>query len=236
MVNLLNVDGTISTHELCFALLRLEQPMNHSSIAVFRRFINMYAGGSNDLFHNHKSQTAYHFRYPLIQYKSLQGKAALMGINETGVQALLDLLSNSEFREICEISMGQQFAVTEQIRENLQLSTGRKNQYIIRRYIALNDHNLAEWERNQGLAARVRLLENCLVGHILKFASAVSWQLPPRSLQVEISDFSCRYGRQFGNPFLLFEVTFRSNITLPEWIGLGKAVSHDHGVVESYGV
>lgn len=220
----------LSQHHLTLSLSRLEYPLRAGKIAAFRKFINTFIGAENDLFHNHKSKTEYHYRYPLVQYKSFEGKAGIIGITETGVNALQSLLQNADFRERCIEWIGEQFAVTEQTTDTLALHAAPIYRYQLRQYLALNETNVEAWNAKPALAARVALLERCLVAHILKFASAIQWQLPAKSLQVQLLDFQCHVTRLHGVRFLSFDALFDTNITLPEGIGLGKSVSLGYGV------
>ncbi|GAB4499692.1 MAG: hypothetical protein OHK0019_37130 [Saprospiraceae bacterium] len=224
---------TLSTHPLRFGISQLDYALRAGEVPAFRRFVNLFVGQDNDLFHNHEAPGKYRYRYPLVQYKSLDRKATLVGLADAGVGALNALLEHPEFRERCIEWIGEQFAVTEQITDTLLLNTAPVHNYRLQNYIALNEKNLADWQNNQSLPARSALLERCIVGHILKFCSAIQWLLPPKSLQVELLDYRSHKTTAFDNPFLAFDVLFRTNITLPEHIGLGKAVSHGFGTVMS---
>jgi hypothetical protein len=157
----------------------------------------------------------------------------LLGLGETGEEALARLTQQPDFREACRhfSSDGPSFLLAEQTTDTLLLHTDPIHTCRLHNYIALNEKNLADWQEHQSLPARAALLERCLTAHILKFCSAIRWQLPPKSLQVELLDFRSHTTRAFDNPFLAFDVLFRTNITLPQGIGLGKAVSHGFGVV-----
>jgi len=223
----------LSSHPLRLATTQLNYNLKADEIPALRRFINLFIGAENDLFHNHQSYEKLHYRYPLVQYKSAGGKATLLGLTEKGTEALHALLQHPQFRSQCIEWIGEQFALTEETTDTLLLHTVTANTYHLSNYIALNANNLQDWIEHPSLPARAALLERCIVGHILKFASAIKWLLPPKSLQVELLDFKFHNTRAFENNFLAFEVIFRTNITLPEGIGLGKAVSHGFGIVTS---
>ncbi len=220
----------LAEHTVTMSTVRLEYPLQKRQIGDFRKMINSFVGADNDLFHNHQTPTKYHYRYPLVQYKTLDRKAALVGIGDRGAEAMDILLSDPDFRERCERWIGEQFAVTETSTEVLTLHTTPVHRYRLRQYLALNEKNIDEWKARPGLLARTALLERCLAAHILKFASAIHWQLPARSLQVSVLDFRDYATTLYGTPFLAFDVFFQTNITLPEAVGLGKAASHGYGV------
>ncbi len=224
----------LATHELEYAQLPLPMPLHEREIPTLRRLINRFVGGDNDLFHNHRTQQGgYHYRYPLVQYKTIEGQATVWGMGETGVAALHQLTTNASFRAQWLASSGAEPVTAVEHLETLLLHTHPRWQYHLRQYIALNNDNRSAWNEKPGLAARATLLERCLTGHILKFCSAIRWQLPPHSLLVELTDYRARTVKSFDNSFLAFDVAFRTNITLPEGIGLGKAVSHGFGVLSA---
>ena len=186
------------------------------------------SGRRLDLLHNHKGDTDYHYRYPLIQYRSRQGKAAILALNE-GVMAIQEALSQNSWQIRWQ---GKAFDL--QI-DNLELQEyelciwPKLRTYHLHRWIALNEENYERWCQTPHLIARVALLERVLVGHIFRFASAVAWQLPER-LEVHISNIKRQtWTRVHGTRLMAFELVYQSNVFLPPLIGLGKAVSHGYG-------
>ncbi|MFN8304376.1 MAG: CRISPR-associated endonuclease Cas6 [Saprospiraceae bacterium] len=222
---------TLSEKEVPLHYLRLDAPLQPAEIPRLRRIINTYVGGENDLFHNHISREQYHYRYPVVQYKSVEGKAALLGISDSGCSAIGHLLQHERFLAIFRQEGMNAHLLAEQTTETLDLLERPMYEYRIEDYIALNDRNLADWRYHRGMVFRAQLLERCLVGHCLKFASAIAWQLPPRSLEISLLDYRATNVRSFDINFLAFRIDFLSNMRLPEWIGLGKAVSHGFGSV-----
>ncbi len=193
-------------------------PLAPSEIPRFRAAIAATAGMENELFHNHKKGDQFHYRYPLIQYKAIDGKAALTGINE-GVTAIKKLLLENSDPALSDFNFS----------EKTFRMAYRTDHYRIYRYLALNEQNYQHWLDAPDLVTRIRLLESTLAAHVLKFCSAIHWQLPQR-LEVSITDMRKRSWVRFkGVKLLAFDLSFQSNITLPPYVGLGKAVSHGFG-------
>jgi hypothetical protein len=223
----------LSEYTAKWCLAQLEYPLRPGKIKDFRRFINTFIGADNDLFHNHKTTTTVHYRYPLVQYKTIEQRAAIMGITDVGVAALHDLMANTEFRTRCTEWIGEQFAVTTETKETLTLSTACNQTFHIHKYLCFNQENIKKWNSYTSIAKKAALIEQCIVAHILKFASGIQWQLPPRALEVNLLDFKPYQTKAHDRSFLAFEVDFQTNITLPEYIGLGKSVSLGFGVLHS---
>jgi len=228
-----NAAPTSAEHTLRYTLAQLDYALRLDQVPAFRKFVNVFVGQENELFHNHQSADKLYYRYPLVQYKSQTGKATLLGLTEAGTAALNALMQHPVFRERCIEWIGEQFAWTEESSDTLYLYPQPTRSYHLQNYLALNETNYQKWQENPSLAARATLLERCLTAHILKFASAIRWQLPPHSLQVQLLDYRCRPIRAFETTLLGFAVKFRTNLTLPDGIGLGKAVSHGFGIVQA---
>lgn len=223
-------NNVLSTKEVTSVISIFEHPLRDGQIPDFRRWINTFSGAANDLFHNHVSEEQYHYRYPLVQYKTIGKKAAIMGLSAPGVEAVEQLLSLPEFKTQCSLYLGEQFAFTSLARETLVLSAEMTETCHVRKYLPFNADNLKKWNGSPSLVTRSALLETCLTGHLLKLASALRWQLPARALQVALLDFRPYQTTVHGASYLAFELDFKTNITLPEHVGLGKAVSHGFGV------
>ncbi len=226
-----NSYSTLATrsHELATALLVLQHPLRDGQLGEFRKLINTFVGNDNDLFHNHQSRQHLHYRYPMVQYKTIDGKAAVQGIGPMGVSALHSLRQQPAFAEQCSLWLGSNYAITTEVNDTLLLHDTLQNTYHLRKYLALNDRNIAVWNTSPALVKRTQLVEQCLVGHILKWASAMGWLLPHRSLEVAITEMRPFQTTVHGASFLALELDFQTNITLPEHIGLGKAVSLGFG-------
>lgn len=228
----MTVRSTTANHakHLQIASLQLGIHLPLDRITQLRKTVSAIAGADDDLLHNHASRERVIYRYPLVQYKSISEGAAILGIGDEGCRSLENLIKAEDFTAIFNEN-----GITGIEKETLYLQLFEQiaETYSLQNYIALNQNNLADWHNSPSLPARAALLERCIVGHILKFCSAIKWLLPPKSLQVELLDFRSHTTHAFNNTFLAFDVLFRTNITLPEHIGLGKAVSHGFGLVMS---
>ncbi|HAD11925.1 MAG TPA: hypothetical protein DCF33_05750, partial [Saprospirales bacterium] len=201
--------------------LRLGLHLPAERIALLRKTVSAIAGETDDLLHNHASREKVIYRYPLIQYKSVEDNALILGVGSQGRQSLENLMTKPDFKAIF-----LENSILEVETDTYTIKSTPSIPYRLHHYIALNSSNLRQWQEQNSLPARAALLERCITGHILKFCSAVQWLLPPKSLKVELLDFRLDHTHAFNNPFLAFEVPCRSNISLPDHIGLGKAVSH----------
>lgn len=200
-------------------------------IPVFRGAVAEWAGWDKALFHNHQPGEKLHYRYPLIQYRCMEGHGCLYALEE-GVAAVQQALfrSGDHTVESKEGPMGFNYYSIANEQHELKLSD-KLTTYYLNDWLALNSENYRIWKEHPGLGNRVSLLEGALAGHLLAFATGIGWQLPQGSLKVELLDiYNKRKVKVHGNESIAFNVRYRTNLQLPDDIALGKAVSHGFGV------
>lgn len=209
--------------------LAFDLPLERRDIAGFRAAVSRAAGLEQDLFHNHRNDGSVQYRYPLVQYRSERGNAAIVGMDEGG-SAIYEWFVHCDGRlwwnEAEHLLRIQRLDMHEHsIRYNPTLQT-----YRLYQYLALNQNHYRTWSNMTDLAARAAELDRILVAHILTFCRAVNWRLPERLDAAVVSIDSTYRTRLMGNDLIAFDLTFRSNLYLPAHIGLGKGVSHGFGV------
>lgn len=202
--------------------------ISFAEISYFRG--NMIRLSGNDpLFHNHHTEGLC-YAYPLIQYKRIDGHAALIGINQ-GAEALVRILGKEEYLFQLGNRSADMGAVM--IRSEKFPITCDNNSYIysISNWLPLNGENYRMYLQTEAMIERIAMLEKILLGNILSFAKGVGvfFDSPVtcRILQLESSGLVSYKEVQL----MSFSAKFQCNVHLPEYIGLGKSVSVNHGVV-----
>lgn len=171
----------------------------------------------------------YVYRYPLIQYRIVEGRASIFGMGE-GVATLKNWL----FRLPETISVrGRVYDLIiynmRERRQELKMSH-QMMRYRLMDYIGLNQDNYRKWEREVAYTERVKILQNCLTGHLLGFATAWDYRLPEH-LEVNIQLIKrMRWVRAYKTEHLAFNLIYQTNLVLPEWVGLGKGIARGYGV------
>lgn len=216
----------------------IESVMQHK--AVFEA-----ASVSTDWFHNHEEQTMQpgvdaaqrqvattHHRYPLIQYKIRQHKAELVGIGD-GAQALqlwLSMIGNELMvnREVISIDVYHHNHINWKPKLLATCETYRINQWL-----PLNPKNYEVWEKTPRLVDRVQLLDKALWGQLFNLTDNLRIELDRRKLELYINTIDLQtFKNCFGSKRLALDVTFSTNLNLPDDIGLGKGVSIGFGKVQ----
>ncbi|MEA5110263.1 hypothetical protein SDC9_31899 [bioreactor metagenome] len=199
-------------------------------IPAFRGAVVDKVGRDNILFHNHLDDDKLLYKYPLIQYKTINRKPAIQCI-DLGVDEIhkffeknsWDLIISDRKLEmkILRLDMNQ---FTMQVWDKLF-------NYSIRNWIALNKQNYETYLTLDGLAEKVALLEKILTANILAFAKGINWTVD-KPIIVKIKTLSeTRDVKLKGRTVLGFNVMFASNVFIPKYIGLGKSVSLGFGIV-----
>ena len=199
-------------------------------IPAFRGAVINKVGRDSILFHNHIDDNKLLYKYPLIQYKTIGRKPAIQCI-DVGVDEIhkffeksnWDLMISDRLLEmkIHHLDLNQ---FTMQVWDKLFL-------YSISNWIALNKQNYETYLTLESLAEKTILLEKILTANILAFAKGIEWTVD-KPIIVKIIELNETNGVKLkGQSVLGFNVTFRCNVFIPKFIGLGKSVSLGYGMV-----
>ena len=213
---------TIKTLTLIFDI-----PLLPHQLPMWRGAIAEHAGWEEDAFHNHTgAKERVHYRYPSVQYRSIDGKAALFAVGD-GVEAVQNMLLASDG----VLNMGKRsyrLLIEDFKHQDYPLSMATETKpYFLKNWLALNEHNYRAWEQKDALRDRIAQLEQILASNIISFAKGIHWQLEVNMLQIQ-KTHKVKY---HGMDLVAFDVSFSANIDLPESLGLGKAGSHGFGVL-----
>ncbi len=209
-----------------------EPEIKKYQIPGFRGAVVEKVGRESTLFHNHL-QHGFRYRYPLIQYKRIKGKASIICIDQ-GVDEIYHFFQNKDWRvkiydEEIELKIGN-LSVNQ---FNMQV-WNNFFYYRINTWLALNEKNQTEYEKLESLTDKIAFLENILTANILSFAKGIDWHIEDKKIEVKIiniTDQGLAKFKRIIRPF--FSVEFKTNVFLPNYIGLGKAASHGYGVVST---
>lgn len=216
------------TRQIYWLTAQLDLPLQHHKIAAFRGALVQAAGREYDLLHNHKSgDQNYEYRYPLIQYRVKDGRAMLVGW-EAGAEVLREVLLKVRTIKLEGKELPLRLHRLQEGSHELRLSE-KVQPYRLQSWLPLNEENYEKWLSLERYTDRIALLERILVGHLLRFATAMKWRLPDR-LELFIQDIpQHRVVRYRDVPLMAFDVVYCANVELPPHLALGKAVSHGFG-------
>ncbi|MEA4979221.1 MAG: CRISPR-associated endonuclease Cas6 [Petrimonas sp.] len=179
------------------------------------------------LLHNHYMDGSTRYAYPLVQYKVISSCPVLVGFEE-GAELLVSL-----FLKIRELNIdGRYFPVLakniHQTQCTLTVNQQLYNYSFETLWMALNQENFRKYSLLDEKEKKI-FLNHQLQNNILSFYKGLSFRVVERIMaiaQVEEKQ------TQFKNKSMVaFTGRFTTNAYLPEWAGIGKAVSRGYGTI-----
>ena len=204
--------------------------LNYSDIYRFRSAVIETTRRKNDLFHNH-SPNGTIYRYPLIQYKRLNKKAALLCIEE-GIEGIQDFFTETNW----QLNIGHN---THPVKvENLRVRQHRIGvwdksfQYTLTRWLPLNQENYRKYHNLENFGQKIVLLEKILLANILSFLQGINLYVEEK-IEIKIKHIlNQRLENYKGQEMEAFSLRFVTNVSLPNYIGLGKGSSSGFGTIK----
>lgn len=210
--------------------IQFTSELKHYEIPAFRASVAEKAGKEHVLFHNH-TQEGFRNKYPLIQYKSISGKPAIICIEDA-----VDEIHHFFNKQDLSIKIGDD--VRELKIEKLKMNQfvmqlwDKKFRYSIINWLALNKENYEKYSTLEGVVEKNMFLEQKLKGNILSFGKGIDWTIES---QIEIKIIENRRNRILkhkGIKLSAFDIIFDSNVFLPDFLGLGKGAGFGFGTVK----
>jgi hypothetical protein len=192
---------------------------------------NKFADDS--VFHNHDRNGADIYRYPLVQYKVIDGTSLILGI-AGGMNALWKI-----FDEVSMVVLGDYkveiFDKKSLIKQGLLRTTDNRPSYsFLTPWLALNQKNYEKYVILEAWTKRKAMLESILVGNLISMSKSLGYTVP--------APITARLGKMKevktslkGTPMLGFLGEFSVNFDIPDYWGIGKSVSRGFGTVKRIG-
>lgn len=210
-------------------LLCTDTPLKQSELSMFRGAIISAVPSHNILFHNHSGERL-RYAYPLIQYKCIAGKAAIVCIGK-GVEAIEELISEANF----SVKLGKR-NVTLRIDKieaeviDIQQSLSPIS-YRLQGWLPLNEGNYEQFMSTDGMVERIHILERILTGNVLSLLKGLNIFVDFQ-VQIVITDYVTKKPVIYKKvKFISVDLSFIANISLPEYIGIGKHSSIGAGIL-----
>jgi hypothetical protein len=204
-----------------------------SEIPYFRGAVIHSMEHANVLFHNHIGDDNFRYSYPLIQYKRINQRASIIGIEE-GADAIAPLLAHGDFAFRLgnrDTTMKIENAETE--KAFIGMHDGDIQHYSLHSWLPLNEENYRKYLQLEKINDKIELLENILVANLLSFFKSMNIFFENKVI-AEITDINNKQEISFKDVKLLsFDICFKTNVLLPNYIGIGKNASLGFGIITS---
>ena len=97
--------------------------------------------------------------------------------------------------------------------------------------MALNQVNFQKFQMLDSMVEQLQFLEKVLTSNILTFATGIGWYID-QPVEVQITRFATEKFMSFKEMKMqTFSLQFKTNVFLPEFIGLGRSVTRGFGLV-----
>ena len=204
--------------------------LRHWELPWFRGAVSKALPRDSVLFHNHIGD-GFRYAYPLIQYKTINGKAAIVGIGK-GSESICDFFEGNNFRfRIGSRPVELSLDATDGNSYEIAVDDDARHHYRTHNWLPLNQDNYRRFKDTESLEERVMMLNRILTGNLLAMLKGLDIivRVP---LHIDISSLSePRIIKYKKDGFMALDTTFISNLTIPEYIGLGKHASLGFGTV-----
>ena len=217
-------------YKLTTILIQFDHKIEFQAIPFFRGAVIASMEKQDILFHNH-DEDKLRYSYPLIQYKLVHKKAAVMGVGK-GIEVISQLLTTGDFNyQIGNENVDMRIAAVNAYDNEIVLTEQADFRYRLRDWLPLNSTNYVKYQNANSLVERIQMLERVLVGNILSFLKGVGIHIEEQ-IALNITNIKGQRAVDYKNVKLMgFDVEFRTNIQLPQYIGIGKNASVGCGVL-----
>lgn len=212
-------------------IIRFCNEIKFSDIPYFRSgILQAMEYDANVLFHNHISETEFRYSYPLIQYKRINKKAAIVCFGE-GCNTVGEFFATQNMK----FMMGEQL-----VELNLDRLQPRKFvihvwdtmfTYTLRKWLPFNQENYRKYTSIEGIAEKVLFLQNILIGNMLSMTKGLGIHIDKEILCSITVASSPRIVRAKGVKLMSFDIEFKSNLSIPDYAGIGKHASIGYGTI-----
>ncbi len=184
------------------------------------------------LLHNHYDDGRLRYAYPLVQYKVIDNIPMLVGFGE-GSELLIELFTRIKRLELGNFVVNIYSKNLKRIIYEPEILKDNFNRYKFKSlWMGLNQNNFKKYSLLLPGAEQTIFLSNILVGNILSFFKGVGYRAEDKiSALPEVEPRTTMFKNK---KMTAFSGEFHTNVSLPDFAGLGKSVSRGFGTIESY--
>ena len=192
-----------------------------------RGFIgNQYSEFS--VLHNHIHDDKFMFSYPLVQYKIIDDKIMIIGIDEGGevlkkIAPELKILILDKKYEIKE-----KFLHEKEV--DIKPSSEEKHYKFITPWLGLNQTNYKKYTNSKSWKDKKEIINKILVGNLLSMSKGLGIVVNKRLYAK--THFEEKIVEYKGVKMNAFTGEFKIHYDIPDYFGLGKGVSQGFGCVK----
>lgn len=217
-------------YKLPTIVIQFNNEIESKALPYFRGAVIASLEKKDILFHNHEEDKL-RYAYPLIQYKRIHQKAAVMGIGK-GIEVISQLLNTHDFKyQIGKEKVEMRIEAVNAFDNDILLTENADCRYRLHNWLPLNSNNYAQYQNTDSMVEHIQILERVLIGNILSFLKGIGIHLEEQII-LHITDITGQRAVTYKKVKLMaFDIEFKTNIQLPQYIGIGKNASIGCGVL-----
>ena len=210
-------------------VLKFANEILASDIPKFRGAVIASLKRKNILYHNH-DENGVIYKYPRVQYKRINKKATIVCVKE-GVDAIHELFTSGNFiYRIGEKDVDMRIESVNTYENNIDFCDSLKS-YHIHNWLPLNSENYQEFQAIERYADKILFLEKKLKANFLAFFSSIDYHVD-NHINLDILNITEPILVSYkGVKLMAFDVDFKVNLLLPDYIGIGKSASVGFGII-----
>lgn len=207
----------------------MDFPLKPYDVHRFRGAVIQAMEEAPDHFHQH-SDTGVIYRYPLIQYKVIRERPTIICLEE-GADVIHHFFQNRN----APLRIGNKTYAADidqiYLKKHLLQIWQEPMYYGLNNWLPFNPENHQQYMSLNGMVERTQFMERILRNNIVQFAHELNWDIE-KEIKVQIRQIyppkSVTYKKMH---YKSYKLDFYTNVSLPDYIGLGKAASTGFGVV-----
>ncbi len=169
-------------------------------------------------------------RYPVVQCKQIKGTIMVIGAGQ-GANFLQEISGSAQdlrFGETSCIITGRDPEIRD---EEFGISDEIHTYEFLTPWLALNQQNAKKFYDLKGKPDRDAFMQKILAGHLSTLAKSLDYDLPaPITCKSRVR---FRRERIHQENVMVFLGTFGTNLTIPDYLGIGQSVSQGFGTIRS---
>lgn len=180
------------------------------------------------ILHNHYSNDKFLYSYPYVQYKIINGRIVIVGIDEGA-----DLVKKIA-PELTTLNLDKEYKITEKLIHekefDIKPSSDEKHYRFITPWLGLNQNNYKKYVNSQSWKDKKEILNRVLVGNLLSMSKGLGIIVNKRLYaKTHFEEVMADYK---GVKMNAFTGEFKVHYDIPDYFGLGKGVSQGFGCVK----
>lgn len=215
--------------KLPILIVQFVNEITPQEIQPFRGAVIASLDEKDVLFHNH-TENGVSYHYPRIQYKRIHRKASIVCVKE-GIKAISELFYSGNYHyKIGDRNVEMCIKSIETYHCDIDFCEEPKR-YRVLNWLPLNSENYKEYQAIDGMAQRITFLEEKLIGNLLSFFTEMGFRAE-QQISLQITDVTAqRLAHYKGVKLMAFDIEFKVNLSLPQYIGIGKSASIGFGTL-----